>query len=162
MTKEIGGIKLAIAPFPAMEALRIQTRLGRLIGSSFSGLSGVLQKGDGKVMDANIDGAAVAQAIAGLFSSLSEEEWTQLVFRLLRGCSFYLKRNDGQEILVSMDSGNPEEVFNQVFQGKLMSVYLIIFEVLKENYPDFFEKLRGIGSDGITAFSSKLRENTEG
>ena len=153
---EIAGMEFAIHPFSAIEALRLKTTLlkklapaaGHLIGSIDN-----IEKGK-ELLDNKIDSNGIAKALESLFSELGEEEFLTLIRRFLKN-TIVVMPSEGT-IQLNTDAG-----INKVFQGKIFSIYPLIFEVLKVNYPDFFLMAEGFGSQLKTFIGKYTNENTE-
>jgi len=139
-TREIGGSEYEVTQFPAMEALRIKTRLAKMILPSIGEIS---QGG----ADQEINYEAISHAIAAFADNLNEKEFTELVTRLLKNTSADGKPmyHNGQLL---------DSTFDEAFAGNLMNLYKVLAFVLEVNYPDFFAAASSIGSlIGVTGSS---------
>jgi len=146
---EMEGMEFHIHPFRAYEALRLKTTFlkkllpafGELVGSA----AGEIETKN--VEDINIDGKSFSSAIKTLFENLSESEFESLVKRFI--CKTQVVYNDGEGQKAGELSS--ENVFDAVFSRRLSLLYKLIFEIIKVNYPDFFELMGGIGNRLKTA-----------
>lgn len=137
--KTIDGTEFEVAPFSAIEALKLQSTLLRIFGPAFGAAIGAIDKKD-KNSQTNIDGNALGSALQMLFDGLDETQMIILIERLLKKTSCTFSVNGGAPVVFDF-----AESFNErldiVFQGRLMTVYKVIGFVLEVNYPDFFGKI---------------------
>jgi hypothetical protein len=165
--KSIDGIDVHVTPFAALEALKIQALLLRVVGPALGRTVGAIKDllGSAKLLDLNIDGSGLSGAIAELAEKLPEEQLVDITRRMLRGvqCVTANPREPGAKITVAFDDPEKfESAFDLVFQGRLMSVYSVIAFVLKVNYPDFFQKILGSGGLLGGILSSKKAASGDG
>jgi hypothetical protein len=150
MTKErtINGVKFSVAPFMAIEALKLKAFLIRTFGPALGQALGTLKNGlpgSGKISEINLDGTALSQAIEKLMEQLNEEEFISLIKRLLGYVTAKMAR-DGKVFQLAFTENVFEESLNMVFSGRLFTIYPVILFVLQVNYPDFFDQVaHGIG-----------------
>ena len=139
--RDINGVTFQVAPFMAIEGLRLQAYLTSkilpIIGDAVKGME--IGSTD-SIMDTKIDGKLIAGAVDRLVSELSEEQFVNLVKRLLSNTIATWKDDNGTPRTAAFNS-NFDAVFNEVFQGKLLDIFPVIKFVLEVNYPDFFHKL---------------------
>ncbi len=128
----IDGKMFSVAPFGAMEALKIKTELIGIFGGSL----GALISSGGVDLDSNFDASG---AIESLLSKLTPDKMEQLVKKLF--VRAYLVGDNG-----AIKNLNENDVFNEAFLGSLLTMYKVIWFVLKVNYPDFLGKIQSIGS----------------
>lgn len=141
--KVINGITFTVAPFPAIEALRLKSYLVKTLGPAFAEAVDVFK---GANAESDISGESLSAVIEKLTAALSEEEFVKLVQRMLRYVTAKGTDSAGQP-LVAMFGENFEANFNKVFECRLFSIYPVMLLVLEANYPDFFGKVAGsIGS----------------
>jgi hypothetical protein len=144
--KDIDGVTFQVAPFMAVEGLRLKAFLIKTLGPGLGALLGGL--GDTKTLqDINnikIDGTALAQGIEKLMENLGEDQFIGLIKRLFQNVVANWKESGKQRAIAF---GNDfDAAMETVFLGRLFSVYPLIGFVLEVNYPDFFGKVvRGIG-----------------
>jgi len=147
--KEIDGIRFSVAPFQAIEALKLKPFLVKKFGPSIGQALGVLKDGlpeSGSINDVHLDGAALSQAVEKLMEQLSEDDFISLIKRLFRNVTAFVPKEEKLLELTFTDA-TFENSMNLVFSGRLFSVYPVMLLVLEANYPDFFGKTaQAIGS----------------
>jgi hypothetical protein len=148
-TKLIDGVEFTVAPFMAIEALRLKAYLIKTFGPAFGQMLGTLKDGlpkSGSIEDIKLDGAALSGAIETLMVQLDEPSFINLIKRLFANLIAKGKTEDGKPYVRMFDAANFESSLNLVFAGKLFSIYPVMGLVLEANYPDFFDKtVRSIG-----------------
>jgi hypothetical protein len=136
--KEIDGSLYTVTSYSGRESLKIKKTLMRL----FAPVIPVLVKVLGQIskdtsvtdMDVNdLDFTSIGKAITELLDQLTEDEYVDLVLRLLRST-----RRDNREIT--------GEYFDLHFAGNLTTLYKVLFFVIQVNYPDFFQLGASIGN----------------
>ncbi len=133
-TKEINGKKYQVAPFMAIEALKIKMFLVKKIGPALGEFMGLSS------MDNEIDGNVIAKVIEKLTETLDEDSFVALIKRLMQNVICNWTDKDGQSRAIAF--GNDfNTAMNEVFCGELFSIYPVIGFVLEVNYPDFFGKI---------------------
>lgn len=145
--KVIDGINFTVAPFPAIEALRLKSYLIKTLGPALAEAVDLF-KGAGKegTADADISGDSLSGVVEKLTESLDEDNFVKLVQRMFKYVTAKGTSPDGKPI-VAMFGNDFESSFNKVFEGRLFSIYPVMLLVLEANYPDFFGKVAGnIGS----------------
>lgn len=150
-TKVIDDIEFTVAPFLAVEALKLKAYLIRTFGPSLGQMIGALKDvftKDGEVKgDVQIDGNALAMTIETFMEHLDEASFVNLIKRMF--ANLIAKGKDpatGEGFARQFDDKNFEKSLNDVFQCRLFSIYPVLVLVLEANYPDFFEKtVRSIG-----------------
>lgn len=158
--KTIDGIDVTVTPFPAVEAVRIQALIVRLLGPAMGRVAGALDNlfGAAKTKalgELRIDGTALAGAIAELSDKLGEDQFMTVLRRMLRGVQCVVQR-DGQALVVDFGEDKKfDTAFDLVFGGQTMTVYPVLAWVMQVNYPDFFQKVLGTGGLLGTILSSK-------
>lgn len=154
----IDGTTFQVAPFMSVEGLRLKAHLLRTFGPALGEILGSMDiKKIKNIADINL--AGISSGLEKLFEQLDEDTFVALIQRLF-----------GNVIANWNESGKNRSVaFNQdfdtamdlVFQGKLFSIYPLIFFVVKVNYPDFFGKVvSGIGKRMKTTLTSEMDETT--
>ena len=143
--KVIDGITFTVAPFPAIEALRLKSYLVKTLGPALAEAIDIF-KGAGNA-EAEISGESLCGVVEKLTASLDEENFVKLVRRMFRFVTAKGTGSDGKPIAAMFGDELFEESFNKVFGGRLFSIYPVMLLVLEANYPDFFGKMAGsIGS----------------
>ena len=117
--KTINGSKYTTTQFPAMRALRLQTKLIKLLGPS---LACVFSSYDQKNPDKNL-----AEAIKMLADVLDEDTFEKLVLEILQ-----MTRKSGFEL--------KKENIDSEFAGNLNELFKVIQFVLEANFSDFFSE----------------------
>jgi len=157
---EIDGITFNVAPFMAVEGLRLKAHLvctfGPAIGELLGGIDGNKVK---SVLDINTSSVSFSSGLEKLFEKLDENSFIELIKRLFANVIANWKEEGKNR---SIAFGNDFETAMQlVFLGKLFSIYPLILFVLKVNYPDFFDKVvRGIGQRIRQTLTSGKQEMT--
>jgi len=155
MTKEktIDGIQFSVAPFPAIEALKLKAYLigtfGPALGQMLGSFQSLLPKdnpGNLDIGNIKIDGDALARGIESLISHIDENQFIALIRRVFSRLTAKYQQ-EGKELSFVFSESYFDSSMDKVFSGRLFTVYPVIGLVLEENYPDFFEKtVRNIGS----------------
>jgi hypothetical protein len=159
----IDGVTFQVAPFMAVEGLRLKARLVRAFGPAVGELLGGIDLGGigGKnsVADINLGGESFAKGLEKLLEQLTEDAFEALVKRLLANVIAVWKEG-GKSRSVSFWQ-DFEAAMQLVFLGRLFSIYELVIFVLKVNYPDFFDKVAGgIGRRIKTTPTSNTEETT--
>ena len=148
-TKNIDGVEFTVAPFMAVEALRLKAYLLRTFGPAFGSAVGALKNlftSKGDIADMQVDGSALSLAIQTLMENLDEESFVNLIKRMFTGLTARGKDKAGKGFFRKFDEIDFDNSMNDVFQGRLFSVYPVLLLVLEANYPDFFSHtVRNIG-----------------
>ena len=164
--KVIDGIRFSVAPFMAIEALKLKAYLIKKFGPSVGQALGALQGGlplDGAGLgELKLDGAALSLAVEKLMAQLDEDDFISLIKRLFRNVTASLTK-DGKALTLLFTPDVFDTSMEVVFSGRLFSVYEVIGLVLEANYPDFFDKVvRGIGKRiGKTSTSAGAGKSSE-
>ncbi len=156
----IDNIQFTVVPFKAIEALRLKSVIMKILIPSIGQLFGGIDKLNNKknsFQDIEIDGDMITKALERLFSELEEDQFISLIERFLKNTICVAKIGD-KNTSIQLDS---EDGINQVFQGKLFTIYKVIVLVLRVNYPDFFGLVEGIGSRLQTVLGNYLNQNEE-
>jgi hypothetical protein len=112
--KEIGDAVYSVTQMPAIRALKIQSRLLRLVGPSFA------------AMIASGEDSSIPMAISLLTDKLDENTFEKLVLDLMQGV-----RKDGAELTKGK--------IDLEFAGNLNELYRVLQFVLEVNFADFFQ-----------------------
>lgn len=156
--KVVEGMEFKVVPFPAIEALRLKADLLKIIGPSLGmALGSIGSMSD--VMKAQINGPGISTAIKMLFEQLDADAFIALVRRILDSTSVQIKAGDKVVFYNFQEQGKFDTQFNDVFQGKLLSLYPVMLFVLEVNFPDFFVKARDFGSR-LPTHISNVADNT--
>jgi hypothetical protein len=156
----IDGVTFQVAPFMAVEGLRLKAHLVRTFGPALGELLGGIDNINvSNIADTNISGDGFAKGIEKLLEQLTEDAFEALVRRLLANV-IAIWPEDGKSRSISFGH-DFETAMQLVFLGRLFSIYELIIFVLKVNYPDFFGKVvSGIGWRMKTTLTSGTEETT--
>lgn len=119
--KMIDDFKIMVTEMPAMRALRIQTRLLKIIGAPFCEL--INMKSD----DEESENSCFSKAVNLLCQNLNENDFENLVLELCQ-----CVRVDGHEM--------KKAFIDITFTAKLNTLFKILMYVLEVNYADFFQE----------------------
>jgi hypothetical protein len=156
----INGVTFQVAPFMAVEGLRLKAHLVRTFGPAIGELLGGI---DGAKIDSigdiSLGGSGVAKGLEKLLEQLDEDAFEALIKRLLTNViAIWPEGGKSRSISFGQDF---ETAMQLVFLGRLFSIYELIIFVLKVNYPDFFDKVvGGIGRMIKTTHISETEEMT--
>jgi hypothetical protein len=156
----IDGIAFQVAPFMAVEGLRLKAHLVRTFGPAIGELLGGIDgQKVGNIADISLGGDGIANGLEKLFEQLDEDKFIDLVKRLLNNViAIWPENGKSRSIAFGTDFDTAMEL---VFLGRLFSIYPLIIFVLKVNYPDFFGKVvSGIGRKIRTTLTSETEETT--
>jgi hypothetical protein len=143
--KEIDGITFQVAPFMAIDALKLKAYLVRVFGPALGELLSGLQGGGKDVMDVDISKLNIGMALEKLFTQLDEDSFVRLLQRLFAN-TIATWTADGKSHSVAFNTDFATSL-DLVFGGKLFSIYPAAAFILEANFPDFFTKVvRGIGT----------------
>jgi hypothetical protein len=154
----IDGVTFQVAPFMAVEGLRLQAYLVRTFGPALGELLGGIDGTKiGGIGDIPLGGSGLSKGLEKLLEQLDENSFEALIKRLTANV-IAAWNEDGKNRAIAF--GNDfETAMQSVFLGKLFSIYQLLIFVLKVNYPDFFDKVvSGIGQ----RMRKTLTSGTEG
>ena len=131
--RKIDDLDIIVSAWGARRAWKNQIKFGKVFGPSLRDIGAALgEKQEGtSIFDSNIGFEKIGEAIANLFSNVSEEESEDILMEC-----FTNVRVNNQEIT--------NETFDVIFSGRLATVYKIIGFVMEVNYGSFLGK-SGIG-----------------
>ena len=158
--REIDGIIFQVAPFMAMEGLRLKAHLVKTFGPALGELLGGLNISKTEsIGDINLGSAAVAAGIEKIMGQLSENAVEALTKRLLVN-TIATWNEDGKSRSVAFIK-DFDTAFELVFSQRLFTLYPLILFILEVNYPDFFSKVvSGIGRKIHATLTSEADERT--
>jgi len=128
-TKTIDEFEVTVQAWPARKAWKNQLMFGKVFGPSLKELGAAFNKS--KTTEEDFDLSKLGEAFANLFEKLSETESEEILMKCLSG------------VIVNKQEMTPE-IFDLLFQGKMLAVYKVIFFVLEVNYGSFLDE-SGIG-----------------
>lgn len=117
--KTIGDSVYSVTQMPGLTALRMQSKLMRILGPSFAQM---VSSAGTKNLDAGF-----APAVSLLVNQLDPDTFETLVKDLMKGV-----RKNGQEITAG--------ILNLDFAGNLNELFQVLQFVLEVNYSDFFQE----------------------
>jgi hypothetical protein len=156
----IDGVTFQVAPFMAVEGLRLKAHLVRTFGPALGELlDGVDGGKPGRIEDIILGSNSLSKGLEKLLEQLTEDSFEALVRRLLANViAIWPEGGKSRSISFGQDF---ETAMQLVFLGKLFSIYRLIIFVLKVNYPDFFDKVvKGIGRRIQPITTSETEETT--
>jgi hypothetical protein len=141
--KVIEGAKYYVSQFPARRALKLKTRLVKLLAPSLFTMAG---KG-GNILDAELGSDSIGKAVNMLVERLDENDLENLIMELL--C---MTRREGKEIT--------PQYFDMVYAGNFQELYEALYFVLEVNFGSFFTKI-GIGAQDMNLVQKTDQKNLE-
>ena len=132
-TKEINGKTFSVAPFMAVEGLRLKVYIMKKFGSALAQL--ISEKG----LETEISSRNLSKAVETLMNNLTEDEFISFLKRISVNTTVSWKDEDGTHTLAFANDFNT--AMDAVFKEHLFDIYPFIGFVLEVNYPDFFTKV---------------------
>ena len=126
-----GGARILIRTqqLPAIPALRLTARLGKMIAPTFARIEAAV---DGDVEDMEL--AMLAPAFAEFFNQLNEKDLESLILAVFASTQAQISNEEKGERLVALaTAGN----VNSVFEGRLGDLISAMWFVLEHNFADF-------------------------
>lgn len=121
---EIDNIKFGTTQFPAMRSLELMGKLVQTIGPALGVIS---------TADPNTPLEQLAPVLAGALSNLKPAELGTLALEILAGTSATVE-TDGKFRRLDIMS---KKDFDEVFSGRLMTMFKAVLHALQVNYADF-------------------------
>jgi hypothetical protein len=156
----IDGVTFQVAPFMAVEGLRLKACLVRTFGPALGAfLGGIDGKKVGGIGEVSLGSGGIARGLEKLLERLDEDGFETMVRRLLANViAVWPEGGKSRSIAFGNDFDTAMQL---VFVGRLFSIYELILFVLKVNYPDFFSKVvSGIGRRMKITLTSRREEKT--
>jgi hypothetical protein len=153
--KEINGITFQVAPFMALEGLRLKSHLVKTFGPALGELlGGVNMSKIGSIGNLSLNSVPIVAGIEKLMEQLGETALEALVKRLLvNTIATWQEEGKSRSIAFNTDF---DTAFQLVFSQRLFTIYPLIVFILKVNYPDFFDNVvSGIGQRIKTTLTSE-------
>lgn len=141
--REIDGVVYKCGQLPAMRAVKLLNRLGRVLGPTLAKLGAALPATGGKLSDldlSRLDFAKVGDAVSLLFEKLDDETLEKLLRELLSGVSF--EEPDGKIGPLFPDSRTL--AFDQHFKGRILSVGRVAAFAFEVNFGGFSDALAAL------------------
>jgi len=139
--KKIGDLETSVTELPARRAVRLKTKLIKLLGPSLGKLADGMHEFTEETLD-NINVTTIGDAIEKLADRLNENDYVDLIMEILQHT-----RIGGREVT--------EELFDDVFAGRLDVMYKVVMFTLEVNYGSFF------GEGGIGHLFQRVRERAK-
>jgi len=143
-TKVISGVEFQVAPFQAIEGLRLKAYLIKTFGPALGQLLGSLETKttleDAVNQPASnllMSGDTLSKSIENLMEHLSEEQFVALIRRLFQNVVARGTTEDGKPFACAFGA-DFNTALDLAFQGRLFGIYPLIYFILEVNYPDFF------------------------
>lgn len=121
-TKVINGVTYKVTTMDALTALSVQAKLLKLLGGSFSELTG------------GADKESISKAIAKLTDNIDDHNVVSLITKLFEKGVFYVEVTNNTEINKPID-------FNSYFAGKTGDMWLVAMFIIQTNFSDVLSKL---------------------
>jgi hypothetical protein len=156
--KEINGVTFQVAPFMAIEGLRLKAHLVKTFGPALGELLGGIDIGkDGGIGELQLNRLDVV--IERLMVNLTEDSFIALLKRLFANViATWIENGKSRSIAFGNDFDTAMQL---VFVGRLFSVYPLVGFILEVNYPDFFDKaVKGIGRRIRATLTSATEDGT--
>ena len=134
--KVINGVTYKVTTMDALTALSVQAKLVKLLGGSFSELTG----------GANKD--SIAKAITKLTDNIDDHNVVSLITKLFEKGVFYSRVVDGVAVDTPID-------FNSYFAGKTSDMWLVALFIIQTNFSDVFAKL------GLSSIFQEVNQSLE-
>ena len=134
-------IKIDVSLFLGEESFKIAYLLQQTLIPALSNVFGVFSGSTNisDLMKKELDFSFIKNGISEIFKNLgNEKEAYSLIKRLVSGVVVY-----GGSRIYRLNSDTD---FNEFFMGRMELVYLIVYEVLKINYPFFLKKINSLSS----------------
>lgn len=141
----VDGLEFNLQPLPALEAMKLDKRVTTLLIPLIGGLKDLS-------LDADIDFETAARGLYEAFNRMDDNEFQSLVVNLLRSVQYLPQGGAPTELT--------QETINQIFMGKLVSIYKLMIEVMRFNKFSPFE-LVGAGNVITKILSSTKRIQKE-
>lgn len=128
----IDGHTVKVTQHPGRRALRLKSRLVKLLAPSIGTIiQQKVEKGK-NLLDQEVDMTKIGEAVIALADKLDPDDFENLILEILVST-----RVDGKEI--------NEAAFDDLFAGEMSLMYKVVFFALQTNFGDFFVS-GGIGN----------------
>lgn len=127
--KVIDNHSVDVGMFPAVTGLRLKFRLFKKLGPGLTTLAKGLDNSGDNFTSKNLDLSVLPQALDKFFSTLEEDEFLDLVLRLLETTHIEKKHVGNQAI------------FDQVFAAEYGFLYKVLGFVVEVNFKSFLDLL---------------------
>ncbi len=117
-TIEVDEMEFYLQPLPALKAIKLDKRVLSLVIPVLGGIKSFS-------LDSDIDMETLARGLSEAVSKLEDNDFEKLTIDLLSGASYIEKGSPPQEITA--------DIINNIFRGKILSLYKLMFEVMRYN-----------------------------
>ncbi len=140
----IDGMEFQLNKLKALKALKLEKKIMAVASPV---ISSTMNTGD---LDKELDFSVVGKAFATALESLDEDEYEKLLLDAVSNVTFLGDKQAPQLITKS--------VFDIIFVGNLLTVYKLIYEIMKFNKFCFFEM---VGNGKLTEIISTTKESVK-
>ena len=158
--RELGEYRFYVRPLPAFTAANISGELFGVILPALGSLAPIIgAKGDTESL-LDVDSEVAAKALAKGASGISGDKLEHLLKKLIvqnRNISF--EPIDGKDTKPQILT---EDIANDIFCYDVQDMFILAFDVIKNNYSGFFTKLGNLFGDHIGAFQSLIKKGAPG
>ena len=133
----LGEIQYSVTPMSPIKASKLLTRLLKIVGEPIGKLTEVKKDGAKGLLDQQIDGKLISEALAALTDKLDDNELETLLKRIIHPDHVtYTGNGDEWKKLTSIDGH-----FNEA--GGMAAMFKLARFILETNYSDFLKDLVG-------------------
>ena len=144
VVKEIDGSTYEIWHLPTEPAIKMLTKLTKIIGAPVGKAVSGLTSSSGSILDANVGFDFIGAAIGMLTNKLDEDEVLGIIKTML---AYVNKKNEkGGFVGVSLDVD---------FQGRIMHLLNVVRAALEHNFSDFFAGIKSSLREVLPALKSE-------
>lgn len=151
--REISGTRYLCTKIPAMRAVKLQNKLGRVLGvgsariaaavvSAFMGPGGQISK---DVDLSRIDFDKVAEAIGEVFSNLDDRMTEELLREILAATSYVDDKGNPRPLFPATSNTT---VFDEHFTGRVVDVWKVAAFSVGVNFGGFFDVFSDLAKRG--------------
>lgn len=133
----IGDVQYTVTPMSPIAASKLLTRLLKIVGEPIGKLAGMKKDGAKGLLDQEIDGTLISEALSALTEKLDENELEAILKKILSPEHVTFSTDgDNYKKLTSIDGH-----FSQY--GEMAGMFKLARFVLETNYSDFLKDLVG-------------------
>ena len=151
--KQIGENTFFLRPLPAFTCAHLSGELAAFLTPVIGGLAPIAKNVSGDFDVANLELDQIGPALSAASASVSGEKVETLLRKLLLQngqISVCGPATSSQTVLLTEDNAN------EIFCGEIQDMYLLAFEVVKQNFSGFFKKI-GTRFGNLESIQGKLR-----
>jgi len=142
IVKEIDGQTYEIWHLPTEQAIKMLTKLTKIVGEPVGKAVSGLKSSSGSILDADVDYDFIGAAIGILTNKLDEDEVLGIVKTILKYVN--KKTEKGGFIEANLDD----------FQGRIMHLLNVVRASLEHNFSDFFAGIKSRLKEVLTPLKS--------